>query len=184
LTVTPDPYPPDVHFPLGRTLAVVALLTAGCSSGGSGSAAPSTSITTASGFVVDSSTTTSPSHLRPPAAVPGALADPQPPLSQLCSPGYTKTVRPPAAYTDDLKRRQLVQFGYADRDPSHYEEDHLVPLELAGAPREERNLWPQPWPEARQKDREENDLHVGVCTHRMSLGDAQRRILADWGPTG
>jgi hypothetical protein len=171
-----------VHFPLRRTLAFVALLTAGCSTG-SGSATSPTAAT-ASGFVSSSSTATSPSHLRPPAAVPGALADPQPGLNQLCSPGYTTTVRPPAAYTDDLKRRQLVQFGYSDRDPSHYEEDHLVPLELAGAPRDERNLWPQPWPEARQKDREENNLHVAVCTNRMSLNDAQRQILADWGPAG
>jgi hypothetical protein len=171
-----------VHFPLRRTLVFVALLTvAGCSSGGAGSAS-STSTATVGGAVVAASTTTASSHLRPPGAVPGALADPQPPLSQLCSPGYTKTVRPPASYTDDLKRRQLAQFGYADRDPSHYEEDHLVPLELAGAPRDERNLWPQPWPEARQKDREENNLHAGVCSHRLSLADAQRQMLADWGP--
>jgi hypothetical protein len=91
-------------------------------------------------------------------------------------------VRPPAAYTDALKRRQLADFGYADRDPTHSEEDHLVPLSIGGAPRDERNLWPQPWPEARDKDREEDASHVGVCTHRMSLAEAQRKILADWGP--
>ena len=28
--------------------------------------------------------------------------------------------------------------------PSHYQEDHLVPLELGGAPRDKRNLWPEP----------------------------------------
>ena len=117
--------------------------------------------------------------------MPGALADhPQPTLSQLCSLGYMNTVRPRVAYPDDLKRRELVEFGYADNDPTHYEEDHLVPLELGGAPRDEHNLSPQPWHEAREKDREENDLRVGVCTHRMSLAGAQRRILADWGPAG
>jgi hypothetical protein len=96
-------------------------------------------------------------------------------------PGYTKTVRPPQAYTDDLKLRQLVEFGYTDRNPADYEEDHLVPLELAGAPRDERNLWPQPWADAQVKDREENDLHIAVCQHRLSLADAQAKILAGWG---
>jgi hypothetical protein len=129
-----------------------------------------------------SATTSASLHTRPPGAVPGALADPAPTLGQLCTPGYTRTVRPPAAYTDALKRRQLADFGYADGDPTHYEEDHLVPLSIGGAPSDERNLWPQPWPEARDKDREEDGLHVGVCTHRMSLEVAQRRILADWGP--
>jgi hypothetical protein len=38
------------------------------------------------------------------------------------------------AYTDNLKRQQLAEFGYADRNPADYEEDHLVPLELAGCP--------------------------------------------------
>ncbi len=37
-----------------------------------------------------------------------------------------------------------IEYGYADRNPAHYQEDHLVPLELGGAPRDPRNLWPQP----------------------------------------
>jgi hypothetical protein len=80
-----------------------------------------------------------------------------------------------------LKRRQLVEFGYTDRNPAEFEEDHLVPLELAGAPQDPKNLWPQPWADARVKDQEENDLHIAVCQHRMALGDAQAKILADWG---
>jgi hypothetical protein len=43
-----------------------------------------------------------------------------------------------------LKRAQIIEYGYTDRDPKHYQEDHLVPLELGGAPRDPRNLWPQP----------------------------------------
>jgi hypothetical protein len=112
--------------------------------------------------------------------VPGALADPPPSLTQLYQPGYTKTVRPLEAYTEDLKRRQLAEFGYADRNPADYEEDHLVPLALAGAPQDERNLWPQPWADARVKDREENDLHIAVCQHRMAWPTPRRRC---W-PTG
>jgi hypothetical protein len=56
----------------------------------------------------------------------------------------TSSVRPPVSYTNALKRRQIVSYGYADRDPAHYEEDHLVPLGLGGDPRSERNLWPEP----------------------------------------
>jgi hypothetical protein len=65
---------------------------------------------------------------------------------------------------------------------SDYEEDHLIPLEIGGAPRDERNLWPQPWPEAREKDREENQLHDQVCTHRLTVRAAQAQMLRDWGP--
>jgi len=31
---------------------------------------------------------------------------------------------------------------YVDKAPSHYEEDHLISLELGGNPRDPKNLWP------------------------------------------
>lgn len=99
----------------------------------------------------------------------------------ICVAGWTRTIRPPASYTSDVKRRQLGRYGYAD-DPSQVIEDHLVPLELGGAPRDERNLWPQPTGESRIKDREENGLHDAVCAGLTSLADAQTKILRDWGP--
>ncbi|WP_255637963.1 hypothetical protein [Amycolatopsis sp. DSM 110486] len=55
--------------------------------------------------------------------------------STICVSGWTATVRPPTSYTNPLK----VQ-GIAD-----YEEDHMVPLELGGAPRDPKNLWPEPY---------------------------------------
>jgi hypothetical protein len=62
----------------------------------------------------------------------------------ICVRGYTKTIRPPAYYTNRLKKEQLAQYGYADRNPRHYEEDHLIPLEIGGNPTDPRNLWPEP----------------------------------------
>jgi hypothetical protein len=98
--------------------------------------------------------------------------------------GYTATVRPPTEYTRALKRSEIGEAGYGGRSLASYEEDHLVPLELGGAPSDERNLWPEPIGEARVEDREEDALHAGVGTRRLSLAEAQQRILADWGPKG
>jgi hypothetical protein len=58
-------------------------------------------------------------------------------------------VRPPQQYTHALKRQQIREFGYADGKLGDYEEDHLVPLGLGGAPYDPRNLWPEP--RARQR---------------------------------
>ena len=55
----------------------------------------------------------------------------------VCKPGWATSVRPPSAYTSALKLAQIIEYGYADKDPRHYQEDHLVPLELGGAPRDQ-----------------------------------------------
>ena len=62
--------------------------------------------------------------------------------------------------------------------PSQYELDHLIPIALGGAPSDVRNLWPEPWSAATVKDRLENRLHSLVCTHRMTLSEAQREVTA------
>jgi len=64
--------------------------------------------------------------------------------STICVRGWTRTIRPPERYTERLKRRQIREYGYADRRLSHYEEDHLISLELGGSPTDPRNLWPEP----------------------------------------
>jgi hypothetical protein len=123
---------------------------------------------------------------------PGAInpdATPQDLSTTVCKPGWATSVRPPLAYTAALKRVQIVEYGYTDRNPSHYQEDHLVPLELGGAPRDKRNLWPEPniavLPDgtavgSAQKDALENELHARVCSGELALDDAQRMIAADW----
>jgi hypothetical protein len=105
----------------------------------------------------------------------------------ICVRGYTKTVRPPASYTHDLKVRQIAEYGYADRSLASYEEDHLIPLELGGHPTDPKNLWPQPrageYPAAK-KDLVENALHARVCAGAMTLAAAQAAISTNWASAG
>ena len=112
-----------------------------------------------------------------PTLTPGAL---NPDVTQanirstICVSGWTATIRPPADYTDALKLKQMRQYGETG-PPSAYEEDHLISLELGGAPRDPRNLWPEPRPRADEVDRIENELNAKVCSGELSLADAQRK---------
>ncbi|HXY84140.1 MAG TPA: hypothetical protein VEH52_01560 [Gaiellaceae bacterium] len=94
--------------------------------------------------------------------------------STICVRGWTRTVRPPVEYTNELKVKQMHDYGEAG-PPSHYQEDHLISLELGGDPRDPRNLWPEPYPRAGQMDQIENQLNAKVCSGAMSLADAQRK---------
>lgn len=104
--------------------------------------------------------------------------------STICVSGYTATVRPPATYTNALKIDQMRAYGMTNLTPQDVEEDHLIPLELGGSPRDPRNLWPEPrrsvGGRAEDKDQVENALHADVCAGRISLAEAQRRIATDW----
>jgi hypothetical protein len=95
----------------------------------------------------------------------------------ICVHGWTRTVRPPVSYTNDLKLRQMAQYGLHG-PPSSYQEDHLVSLELGGNPTDQRNLWPEPYPRAAAVDKIENELNAAVCDGTLSLADAQRRESA------
>jgi hypothetical protein len=101
----------------------------------------------------------------------------------VCVKGYTKTVRPPAYYTNKLKKRQIRQYGYADTNPKDYEEDHLIPLNIGGNPTDERNLWPEPrnseW-DAAKKDELEFKLYKAVCKGKVSLKEAQDAYRNNW----
>jgi hypothetical protein len=112
-----------------------------------------------------------------PALTPGAL---NPDVTQatigstICTAGWTRTVRPPSTYTHALELRQMQQYGVtgATRD---FQEDHFISLELGGAPRDPRNLWPEPQPRAGRVDRIENELNAAVCSGHLTLAEAQRR---------
>lgn len=101
----------------------------------------------------------------------------------ICRQGYAKTVLPPKAYTNRLKRQQLAALGLPRSKLRLFEEDYLIPLELGGAPRDPRNVWLEPltgpW-SAQDKDKLENRLNRLVCTGWVPLDEAQHEIATDW----
>jgi hypothetical protein len=126
------------------------------------------------------------SDLPDPTLTPGAISSyvtQENIQSTVCVRGYTKTVRPPSYYTNKLKKRQMREYGYADRNPKHYEEDHLIALSIGGAPHDPRNLWPEPrkseW-NAKKKDRLEFVLYKMVCANELSLAEAQQAMAGNW----
>lgn len=101
----------------------------------------------------------------------------------ICTRGYTATVRPPTSYTEPLKREEMVAYGLQGQPLAAEELDHLIALELGGAPRDVANLWPEPWTgdaNAHMKDAVENFLNREVCRGTMALAEAQRQIATDW----
>ena len=92
----------------------------------------------------------------------------------ICKSGWTRTIRPPTSYTNELKGKQMREYRRTG-DLVDYQEDHLISLELGGHPTDPRNLWPQPYPRASEVDRTENELNDAVCSGDLSLADAQRR---------
>jgi len=109
-----------------------------------------------------------------PGAVDGGL-----PAAKLCPRADTKPIRPPSSYTTTLKTQQMRAYGFTDPISAH-EEDHVIPLELGGAPRDPQNLWPEPGSAPNEKDQVENATHDAVCTGKLTLGEAQRRMATDW----
>ena len=92
----------------------------------------------------------------------------------ICTHGWTRTIRPPTDYTNALKVKQMREYGVSG-SPSHYQEDHLISLELGGHPTDVRNLWPEPYPRASEMDSIENGLNAKVCAGDMSLDEAQQK---------
>jgi hypothetical protein len=109
--------------------------------------------------------------------------------STICVSGWTSMVRPPASYTNGLKVEGIAAYGYSNADLSAYEEDHLIPLQLGGAPSDPTNLWPQPYDNhlpdgrdvgARVKDSFETSLKKEVCAGQLSLEQARAEIGIHW----
>jgi hypothetical protein len=92
----------------------------------------------------------------------------------VCKHGWTRTIRPPTDYTNELKLKQMREYGVAG-SPAQYQEDHLLSLELGGHPTDARNLWPEPYPRAAEMDSIENELNAKVCSGELSLDEAQRK---------
>jgi hypothetical protein len=121
-----------------------------------------------------------PPYYADPVRTPGAL---NPDVTQatigqtICVRGWTRTVRPPSSWTGELKVEQMAEYGVGG-SPGDYQEDHLISLELGGAPADPRNLWPQPQPWATEVDRTENELNDKVCSGELTLAEAQARESA------
>jgi hypothetical protein len=99
--------------------------------------------------------------------------------AEICRSGFTSRIRPPTSYTDPLKIASMRAYGLGT-NTSEYEFDHLISLELGGAPSDIRNLWPESnyAPSfSYRKDGLENSLNAKVCSRRLSLAAAQRRIV-------
>jgi hypothetical protein len=101
----------------------------------------------------------------------------------ICRKGWTRTIRPPVSYTNRLKHQLMRKYGVGDGNMRDFELDHLIPLELGGAPDDPANLWPQPrtgtW-NADLKDDLERTVNRRVCEGRVSLAEAQKAIRTDW----
>jgi len=101
-------------------------------------------------------------------------------LEDLCSQGYTKTVR---NVPEKLKRKVYEEYGFSYPQPfGTYEADHFIPLELGGS-NDIANLFPEaamPAPGFREKDIVEHYLHQEVCLRHIDLSEAQVLIDLDW----
>jgi hypothetical protein len=95
----------------------------------------------------------------------------------ICRVGWTKTIRPPVSYTNKLKVQQMAQYEETG-SPSDYEEDHLIPLELGGAPRNPKNLWPEPRAQAKKSDPLETRFKRQICKGTLKLARARAAIRA------
>ena len=95
----------------------------------------------------------------------------------ICKSGWTKTIRPPVSYTNALKIKQMVLYEETG-SPSEYEEDHFIPLELGGAPRNPKNLWPEPHSQSKLSDPLETSSSGKSAKASMTLEEGARRDSA------
>ncbi|TNC20831.1 hypothetical protein [Amycolatopsis alkalitolerans] len=172
------------RWTMGAAAMVLMTGVAACHVPGAGS--PTTPASSAAGPVKTSGCHIRTENRQPlpdPSCTPGAT---NPAVTQadirstVCRSGWTKTVRPPESYTEKLKRQGINGYGDSDRNLGDYEEDHLISLELGGAPSDPRNLWPEPGSSPNAKDKVENALHRAVCDGKITLAAAQHTIAADW----
>lgn len=100
----------------------------------------------------------------------------------VCVTGWTSTIRPPVTWSEPLKRRLAVSYGYRGRPLPGLELDHLIPLVLGGAPAAVANLWPEVGASPNKKDQVELAARTAVCrkTNPLQLVTAQQAIAQDW----
>jgi hypothetical protein len=104
----------------------------------------------------------------------------------ICVSGWTAKIRPPESVTEPEKLASMARYGVTN--PHLFEYDHLISLELGGAPNNLHNLWPEPHHATfggKQvgsfvKDGAENRLKHEVCNGTITLARARTIIRTDW----
>ena len=99
------------------------------------------------------------------------------PSPDTCKVGWTKTVRPSSSVTRVMKVKSARSYSLGGVQGEY---DHLVPLELGGAPDDPRNLWVEPGHIPNPKDAVEHKLNDAVCSGLVPLAKAQRAIAVRW----
>ena len=105
--------------------------------------------------------------------------------STICRAGSARTVQLSEAFIAPIKRRLMVAY-HAAEPAGDYELDHLVPLEVGGAPSTVTNLWPElnshPAPGvANVKDPVEDYVHHAICARTMTLRKGQQIFMTgEW----
>src|SRR5919198_5126235 len=98
----------------------------------------------------------------------------------VCVKGWTATMRPPTSYTN-ASRSGSSPPGTTPTRTHHYEEDHLISLELGGAPWSKKSLWPEPHSQSAKSDPRENAWHRLLCSGTLTLKQAQARARVQAG---
>lgn len=99
--------------------------------------------------------------------------------ARICFPGFSATIRPSEFATKAIKRSMLRARGIPQSDIGKYELDHIIPLELDGAPLDPSNLQLQLWPVAHAKDKLENQARVDYCAGTLTLEQARGMFSRD-----
>ena len=86
-------------------------------------------------------------------------------METICVTGYSKSIRPPAQVTNEIKKKLLDDAGIPRQYIHDYVLDHVIPISSGGAPDDIRNLRLEPREESFLKDRAENRSHD--LTHRI-----------------
>lgn len=107
-------------------------------------------------------------------ATPGVIAHRD--LTTICTTKWGKDSR---HVTEAMKRRTYDRYRATKVKDRCCEIDHLLSRDLGGAD-DERNLWPQPWTQARLKDRVEVEAKKRVCARRVDLAETQATMMRDW----
>jgi hypothetical protein len=113
-----------------------------------------------------------------PSLTPGAVLSTE--ASKICVSGYSSTVRNVSAAT---KKQVYAEYGVSyPQATGAYEVDHFIPLEIGGS-NDIKNLWLEPAspsPGFHQKDQFEDFEHDQVCSGKISVQEAQSRMVSDW----